>query len=404
MKSTKKRIPIILGICIPIILIFFVVFVIVFGFPMPTRKHIAVTVDNSYRNYYIGYGADVTGGDGTLFFRSYNRSPFRNGIYQIDSNIARRVYREGFSLTPSVPFTPYVFNGKLIDVKDGKICSLNFLNGELEPFLNPPLKDKEYVEEVFTSGGELYYADSSQNIYHYIDDKTMDIVASREMCGNNYITCDVCDNTMYYYFDDNKSSKSVPNDYNGELYDCNIRKIYEYDLSERKQKQCIDFSCIDDELPQKNCALDNFYVAEKQVYLIVKKLERIDDHYSKEVIEYDSMLQDIGYAEKMIIYRYDISTGKLKKLADFDDAAIHINGYGSNVYMKVVTENNYGHYAELVNKIYSFSADSDQPILLPAEKSIDELYIFDEEWLYYTTPSNKLYRIHPDGSNNECVF
>ena len=28
MKSTKKRIPIILGICIPIILIFFVVFVI----------------------------------------------------------------------------------------------------------------------------------------------------------------------------------------------------------------------------------------------------------------------------------------------------------------------------------------------------------------------------------------
>ena len=92
------------------------------------------------------------------------------------------------------------------------------------------------------------------------------------------------------------------------------------------------------------------------------------------------MLQDIGYAEKMIIYRYDISTGKLKKIADFDDAAIHINGYGSNVYMKVVTENNYGHYAELVNKIYSFSADSDQPILLPAEKSIDELYIFDEEW------------------------
>ena len=106
----------------------------------------------------------------------------------------------------------------------------------------------------------------------------------------------------------------------------------------------------------------------------------------------------------MIIYRYDISTGKLKKLADFDDAAIHINGYGSNVYMKVVTENNYGHYAEIVNKIYSFSVDSDQPILLPAEKSIDELYIFDEEWLYYTTPSNKLYRIHPDGSNNECVF
>ena len=67
MKSTKKRIPIILGICIPIILIFFVVFVIIFGFPMPTRKHVAVTVDNSYRNYYIGYGADVTGGDGTLF-------------------------------------------------------------------------------------------------------------------------------------------------------------------------------------------------------------------------------------------------------------------------------------------------------------------------------------------------
>lgn len=225
----------------------------------------------------------------------------------------------------------------------------------------------------------------------------MDIAASKESCGKTYVLLDVCDNTMYYCLDDEKTPKSLSND-------CNIRRIYEYDLIERKLKRCIDFSCLDDELPQNNCTLDDFFVAENQVYLIVKKLESLEDHYSKEVIEYDSMLQDIGYAEKMIIYRYDISTGKLKKLADFDDAAIYINGYGSNVYIKVVTENNYAYYAELEDKLYSFSADSDRPLLLPAENSISDLYIFDEEWLYYTTPGNKLYKIHPDGSDNECVF
>lgn len=165
MKSGKKRIPIILGIGIPIIVIGAIIFVIIFRFTLLTSKHIEVTVDNSYRNYNVTCDADVTGGDGTLFFKSHNRSPFSNGIYQIDGSIARRVYREGFSITPSVPFAPYVFKGKLIDAQDGKICSLNFSNGEFEPFLNPPVKDRGDVEDVFTSGGELYCVDGSKNIY-----------------------------------------------------------------------------------------------------------------------------------------------------------------------------------------------------------------------------------------------
>lgn len=404
MKSTKKRIPIILGIGIPIILICTIVFVIFFNFLKSTNKHIEVTVDNSYRNNNFSYGAEVTGGDGTLFFMSYNRSPFSHGIYQINGNIKRRVYHEEFSITPNVPFAPYVFQGKLIDAQGGKICSLNLSNGEFEPLLNPPLKDKEEVEEVLTSGGELYYRVSSDNIYHYIDDKIIDIAASEELCGKNYVPYDFCGNTMYYYIDDNESKKIIPNDYNAELYDCGIRKIYTYDLTERKTMQCIDFSCLDDEISKKNYALDDFFIAENQVYLIVKKLENLEDHYPKKVIAYDSMLQEIGYAEKMIIYRYDISTDKLKKLADFDDSSIYINGYGSNVYIKVVTEYNYGYYGELVDKLYSFSIDSDQAKLLPAEKYIQDLYIFDEEWLYYTTQNNDLYRIHPDGSNNEYVF
>lgn len=405
MKPTKKRIKLILGISIPIIILGFIVFVIFFGFPIPTKKHINVTVDNSYRNNNSDYYDEVATGEGTLFLKSYNRSFFSHGIYQINGNISRRVYREGFSLTPSVPFAPYVFQGKLIDAQDGKICSLNFFNGELEPFLNPPLKDKEKIDEVFTVGGKLYYRDGSDNIYHYIENKTMDIVASKELCGKNYVPDDFCGNIMYFHIKDNKFETTVPNDYKeSDFYDYGTRKIYEYDLTKKKTKRCIDFSCLDDVLPKKNCALDKLLVAENQVYLIVKKLENLEDHYSKEVIEYDSMLEDIGYAAKKIIYRYDISSKKLKKLADFDESEVYINGYGSNVYFKVVTEYNYGYGGELVDKVYSISSDSDKLKSLPTEESVDGLYIFDKEWLYYTTPTNELYRIHPDGTNNECVF
>lgn len=408
MKKTKKRLAIILGIGIPVcVLVGAIVFVFFFGIPTFTKKPVYVTVDNSYRNNRNGYGVDVAGGDGTLFFTSYNRSPFNHGIYQINGNAARRVYREGFSiLNPSIPFAPYVYRGKIIDTKNGKICSLNFSNGKFEPFLNPPLKDNEKLKEVFTSGGVLYYTDKSNNIYHYIDDNTIDIVASKKLCGKNYVYDDFCGNTMYY-IDKNTSQKTVPNDYEeDEFFDCGIRKIYEYDLSERKTKRCIDFSCLDDVLPKKNCALEDYFVAENQVYLIVNKLEDLEDHYSKKVIEEDSMLQDIGYAENMMIYRYDINTKKLKKLEEFGDSSIDINGYGSNVFIKVTKENNYGYYGELVERLYSFSKDSDEPKLFATKggDSINDMYIFDEEWLYYTTPSNRLYRIHPDGSDNECVF
>ena len=421
MKSGKKSKRIIIIISIAVLLIGAAVCFCISGFPRPSLKKISTSVDNSYRNDVRNeYNANAVGGDNKLFFEAYNHFLF-SGIYQIDSGLTRRIYTAELSFTPYIPFSPYVYRGRMIDVDNGAICSLNYLNGKFEPFLDPPMKDGEKPSSVFVTGGELYYYTSTDDdddiirsdIYHYVDDKTIDLAASKELFGENYYPEDFCGDIMYYSLERDfseygyENKKFVPNDFEADFYDCGIRKLYKYNLKERKTESRIDFSCLDKELPKKNCALFDFFVTDNKVYLFVEKLEKLEDHYPKKIIEHDAMLQDIGHASKTLIYRYDIKTDKLEKLMDIDDCSLTINGYGDKVYVNVTTESYYGEYGEIVqlkDELYAFSDDSDKPTALHDAKDADKLYIFDEEWLYYSTGANKLYRIHPDGSNNECIF
>lgn len=394
--------------------------------PKPSGKQISVSVDNSYRNYTRNLWEDAAGGEDKIYFCAYNRFFFSDGIYQIDSSLTRRVYRAPISITsPYIPFSSYCYRGKLVTVQDGAICCLNMGNGRFEPFLDPPMKDGETLSDLFTAGGELYYTtvvttvdeetnddliydvvplgEDTYTIYHYVDDDTVDIAASETLCGEGFFPYDYCGGKMYYFSEGLDSEKPVPNDFHADLYDIGQRRLYEYDLATRKTTRCFDFSCLDNALPDRSCALDDLLVAGDQVYLIVKKLECLEDHYSPEIIEHDAMLQDIGYAEKMLIFRYDIRSDSLEKLMEIDDCNLTVNGCGDTVYMKTVSEDYSGSAGTLVDRLYAFRADSVEPAVLHTGKSIKSLYIFDEEWLYYSTDDSHLYRIRPDDNKNELV-
>ena len=191
MKSGRKSKRIIIIISIAVLLIGAAVCFCISGFPRPSLKKISTSVDNSYRNDVRNeYNANAVGGDNKLFFEAYNHFLF-SGIYQIDSGLTRRIYTAELSFTPYIPFSPYVYRGRMIDVDNGAICSLNYLNGKFEPFLDPPVKDGEKPSSVFVTGGELYYYTSTDDdddiirsdIYHYVDDKTIDLAASKELFG-----------------------------------------------------------------------------------------------------------------------------------------------------------------------------------------------------------------------------
>ena len=164
MKSGKKSKRIIIIISIAVLLIGAAVCFCISGFPRPSLKKISTSVDNSYRNDVRNeYNANAVGGDDKLFFEAYNHFLF-SGIYQIDSGITRRVYTAELSITPYVPFSPYVYRGRMLDVDNGAICSLNYLNGKFEPFLDPPMKDGE---KPVKAGGKIFIIDGGiSKAYH----------------------------------------------------------------------------------------------------------------------------------------------------------------------------------------------------------------------------------------------
>lgn len=402
--SVMRTLIAVFSVILPFLLIGSLVYTTVLGLPAPTFKQVTVSADNAYRNVERNkYASNVAGGQGALYIDAENRLPF-GGVYRLDGGFVRRIYTYGWGNT-DVPFSKYIYRGNPVQAEAGAIHCLR----TFEPFLNPPLKNGDKVESVFVTGEELYYytKQDKKTVYHYVDDETVDVAASEKLCGNGYTPEDFCGNTMYYSLKSQKKTQAVPNDYDAELDDCGIRKLYQYDLKSRKTVRCIDFSCLDKELPKKNSALKDYFITDNCVYLFVDYMGKLEEYYTKEIIENDAMLQDIGYAEITKVYRFEIKTQKLTHLTDFGNGSFTVNGYGDKVYLSTVTENykdDIGSVVELENVLYVFSDHADKPTLLPVSDSINNLYIFDDEWLYYTTSTNSLCRIHPDGTNKEHIF
>ncbi len=395
---------------LPLFLLGSLVYTTILGLPTPTFKQVTVSVDNAYRNNTRCEAINnIAGGQDALYINAENRLPI-GGIYRLDGGFVRRVYTYKWEGTEEALFSTYIYRGKPVSVEHGAICCLNVSNGTFEPYLNPPMKNGDRVKSVFVTGGELYYytEQGKNTIYHYVDEETVDIAASEKLCGNGYTPEDFCGNTMYYSLKSHKKEQADLGYDDIEFYDCSgIRKLYQYDLQSRKTLRCIDFSCLDKELTKNNRTLENYFITDNCVYLFVNSKDKLEDHYSKEIIEHDAMLQDIGYAEITKIYRFDIKTKELTHLTDIDSATFTVNGYGDKIYLSTVTENymdESGSLVELENKLYVFSDHADKPTLLPVNESIGNLYIFDKEWLYYTTSTDSLYRIHPDGSHKEHIF
>lgn len=410
-KTKKRRQVIILSVTAVLVLataaLSYFIYVGFFGGTKPTFHTIATTVDNSYRNSR-GVWCDAVGSDGTLFFNAYNRFP-KSGIYRIDSHTAKKIYSGGWELEPSLPFSCYSYRGRLIDAGFDSVVALNSQSGEYEPWLYPPMNSGERLNEIITANSELYYTTSGSNtMYRYIDDKTVCIAASEELCGERFVPCDFHKNYMYYYLESEEVPSNVPNDFNYALYDCGVRKLYQFNLNTGETERCIDFSCIDGVLSDKNQAVDSFFPTDNYLYITVQSLEALSERYSREVIEDDAMLQDIGCAFAMSLYRYDISAGKLEELTNTTDTIEICNGYGDTVYVRMLPDEFIENAVPGSDTLCIFSGSSVKPrkieIHLDKHDSLTGIYIFDEEWIYYVTAGNCLFRLHPDGTDVEQIF
>lgn len=396
------------------------VYVHVVGSPRPTVKQDSSPVDNAYRNRTANITAEAVGENGRLLFNAYNHFPL-SGIYQVEGGVLRRVYRGEINiLGANNPFSDYMYGGNLIEHDETALCRLNLSDGQFEPFLYPDLEEGKAITDAFTSGGELYFSvgakelydaydpenDDAVTIYHYTDNGAVETAASERLCGKGFVPYDFCGNSMYYYLrDETRSATPVPNDFGAEIYSCNIRKLYVYNLTERKTERCIDFSVIDSALPEKNCTIDELLVTDNKVYLFVRILEKPEAHYNKEAIANDPYRQEVGYAERLFVYRYDIASGKLDEPAEVGDASpFLVNGYGDKVYVQAATEHHYGNVTEYKNTLYAFRDSAAEPTVLHIDRHATGLYIFDEDHLYYTTADNRLYRIRPDDTGNESVY
>lgn len=406
MKTVKKHKHKIIIAGIIAVLVCAAVYIHVLGFPRPTFQQVSSPVDNAYRNKTANITAEAVGENGKLLFNAYNHFPF-SGIYQLEGGWFRCVRRGDINILGGRnPFSDYMYDGKLIDHDSTSIRSLNLFTGQFEPFLNPPLEKGELVSWIFTSGGELYFSagEATATIYHIADNGAVEAAASEKLCGKGYIPYDFCGNTMYYY-DGIDSDAPVPNDFGAEIYSCNIRKLYVYDLAERKTEGSIDFSVIDSVLPKKNSVIDNLLVTDNKVYLFVRILEKLETHYSKDEIEGDPLRQELGYAERMLVYRYDIASGKLDEPVEVGDSSpFLVNGYGDKVYVQAATEEHNENEIHYRNTLYAFSDSAAEPTVLHINDYATGMYIFDEDYLYYTTSDNHLHRIRPDDTGNELVF
>ena len=409
------------------------VYIHVLSSPRPTVKQDPSPVDNAYRNRTANINAEAVGENGKLLFNAYNHFPF-SGIYQVEGGVLRRVYRGELNiLGANNPFSDYLYNGNLIDYGETALRRLNLSTGQFEPFLYPDLEEGKAIADAFTAGGELYFSvgakelyyahdpednddaaaapsgetvDDAVTIYHYTDNGAVETAASEKLCGKGFVPYDFCGNIMYYYLkDETRSDTPVPNDFRAEIYSCNIRKLYAYNLAERKTERCIDFSVIDSVLPEKNCAFDGLLVTDNKVYLFVRIPEKLEAHYNAEAIRNDPYRLEVGYAERLFVYRYDIASGKLDAPVEVGDSSpFAVNGYGDKVYVQAATEHHYGNVTQYKNTLYAFSDSAAEPTVLHINSPATGLYIFDEDHLYYTTADNRLHRIRPDDTGNESVF
>lgn len=434
MKTVKKhKRKIIILASIIAVLACAAVYIHVLGFPRQTFQQVSSPVDNAYRNQTANINAEAVGENGKLLFDAYNHFPF-SGIYQLDGGWVRCVRRGDIDILGGHnPFSDYMYDGKLIDNDQTAVRCLNLSTGQFEPFLYPPLEKGTAIVTSFTSGGELYFsvgameqydaydpeadtavavlpsgetADSTMTIYHYTDNGAVETAASEKLCGKGFVPYDFCGNTMYYYLKgEARPDVPIPNDFGAEIYSCSIRKLYVYNLTERKTERSIDFSVIDSVLPEKKSVIDNLLVTDNKVYLFVRILEPLEAHYSKEEIEGDPWRQELGYAERMLVYRYDIASGQLEEPVEVGDSSpFMVNGYGDKVYVQAATEEHSENVIRYRDTLYAFNDSAAAPTVLHINDYVTGLYIFDEDYLYYTTSDNHLHRIRPDDTGQELVF
>lgn len=270
---------------------------------------------------------------------------FNHGTYEMNNDSFKRVYWDGPSIEMLNFPVDYTYQGNLLysQIVKGYIKKYNTDKHIFENYIKIP--DYKDTMTFFVESNVLYLKNEKKMAYYKYNKGKLLRIADKKLCPN--LSCKNDD----LFFN------------NGVIYYNNKQTIYKYNtLTKKIEKKCTLKTFSNKKSHFKiEAAFGNI------VYLINQSSKGNYLYY----ININS-----GLTERIMKLTYDY------RINSFNNK-VFIGDRGINSGLWIIKKNK----AKQINK-----------------KDVYTLYVFDDEWIYYSDIDKQLYRISLDGSRKELVF
>ena len=360
-------------------------------------------IDNAFGNEYAN-GSEVEDGlwrtKDTLYIRRIIQEQDLNGstyatqsIYKLTDAGQEQIYSGKTEQDFSADMQMRLYHGEFLDyylhadteLDHPEIWRLNQDRGQFEKYIElaPPNGSVPY--RFFVLEDQLYFISSSEqeepedHVYSYdelenhedyvyrYDDGTYTLLASNETFGHMFLPLYFYKHYMYYVL-----PESIE-----QITDDNFYTYYVFDLESKKTVREIRMDMLE-ELDQSSKGTCNDII--------------FTDHY----VYFNYLFAE----DTFTLYRTDLSDMKTTKIVD--NSGCRMNTCGDTLYLaftpKITPDT-----VSTVRTLHILTPETDTPQEI-CTMDINNLYLVDDKWVYFTDFNNTIYRIMSTGENLQKVM
>ena len=345
-------------------------------------------IDNAYGNEFAN-GSEVEEGlwrtKDALYVRRFLRnwdwqssSYTTQSIYKLTDVGQEQIYSEKTEHNLSTDLQMRMYHGELLDyylhtdTESGhpEIWRLNMDSRQFEKYIELAPPNGSIPYRFFVLEDKLYFISSPEKeevedyVYRY-DDGTYTLLASNETFGNMFLPLYFSKHNMYYV---------LPESFD-QIADSQFYTYYIFDLEATKTVREIRLDKVA-ELDQSGKGSCNDI--------------RFTDHY----VYFNYHFTD---DDTYTLYRTDLSDMKTTKIVD--NGGCRMNSCGDTLYLAFAPKD----ASDTVRTLHVLTPENDTPQKI-CTMDINNLYLVDDKWVYFTDFSNTIYRILPTGENLQKVM
>jgi hypothetical protein len=302
--------------------------------------------------------------DNKLYYSYAGNSPIRHGVFEITPNGSSLKYWDGFSIKSWTAPNLDAFKDNLL-INRGMfyiddISHLNLDTGNIETFSKPKGAEKNGYFNYVVSKDKIYLP-STDKIYVSYDgtntkvafDNGSDIIANGDIDDPETI------HTQLYKIDGDTL-----------IYISKDKRIKEYDLINKK-------------------------------YILSKKIKN-KKFFKKELINLElfkcgEKVIVVDYSNNAIIYD---ATDNCKTIYESDEEYPSLANFGNLLF--IGADNSF--YDTVTGSLTALDINTGKAKTIVKNKSITDVFVFGDKWVYYCDEKDNLYRVTHDGKIIEKVF